>query len=237
MTANSSTRTVGALGALTGLAGGIVYVIGAVLPGSVPKPDAGAGNIATFLADKRDSLLSGFALELIAVGLLLWFIGYLSTVLATASPPQPVLATSMMLAFVATLAIVAAGTIPVLAIVWRGAPLPSATFIRIAYDTETLATYAATSTAAAVSVGAPCLAIWRTGVLPRWLCALGALEIVVNLVELIGLASRRGTFAGGYAGGVGPLLWIVWFAAASACLAWRISHDQRGVDAQPAAKR
>ena len=88
-----------------------------------------------------------------------------------------------------------------------------------------------------MSIGAPCLAIWRTGVLPRWLCALGALEIVVNLVELLGLASRHGSFAGGYAAGVGPLLWVVWFAAASACLAWRTSRDRNGVAAEEAMRR
>jgi hypothetical protein len=228
MTTNVSTRSVGAIGALTGLAGAIIYVIGALIPGSVPKPDASTVRVAAFLADKRDSILTGFALELVAVGLLVWFIGYLYTVLIVADPPQPMLATSMIVAFVATLAIVAAGSIPVIAIVWRGAPLPGPDLIRFAYDTETLATYAATSTAAAVSIGAPCLAIWRTGVLPRWLCVLGALEIVVNLVELIGLASRHGSFAGGYAAGVGPLLWIGWFAAASACLAWRTSRDRNG---------
>jgi hypothetical protein len=231
MTTNGSTRTVGVVGALTGFAGAIVYVIAAVLPGSAPKPDASVAHVASFIVDKRDSLLTGFTLELVAVGLLLWFIGYLYTVLATASPPQPVLAASMIVAFVMTVAIVAAGTIPVIAIVWRGAPLPSPALIRFAYDTETLATYTATSTAAAVSIAAPCLAIWRTGVLPRWLCALGVLEIVVNLVELIGLASRHGTLAGGYAAGVGPLLWIAWFAAASACLAWRTSRNLANVEA------
>ena len=139
MTTSVSTRSVGALGALTGLAGSIVYVVGALLPGTVPKPDASTAGVAAFLADKRDSILTGFALELVAVGLLVWFIGYLYTELAAADPPQPVLATSMVVAFVATLAIVAAGSIPVIAIVWRGAPLPGPDLIRFAYDTETLA--------------------------------------------------------------------------------------------------
>jgi hypothetical protein len=60
--------------------------------------------------------------------------------------------------------------------------------------------------------------IWHTGVLPRWLSVLGAAEIAVNVVELFGLSIRHGALAGGYAFGAGPLLWIAWFAAASACM-------------------
>lgn len=97
------------------------------------------------------------------MGLLLWFLGCLYAVLVDAGPPQPVLALSMVAAFVVTMAVVAAGTVPVVAIVWRGSPLPGPSLIRFAYDVQSLATYALTSTAAAVSIGAPSLAIWRTG--------------------------------------------------------------------------
>jgi hypothetical protein len=77
-----------------------------------------------------------------------------------------------------------------------------------------------------VSIGAPSVVIWRTGVLPRWLSVLGAAEIAVNVAELSGLASQHGSFAGGYAYGVGPLLWIAWLAAASVCMTFK-AHAQR----------
>jgi hypothetical protein len=219
MSVDSAARKGSALGALTGLAGAVVYVIGALLPGIAPKPDATTSAVAAFLAHNRSTLLTGFALELIAVGLMVWFVGYLYLAIADASPPQPVLAMSMVAAFVITIAVAAAGTVPVVAIVWRGAAAPS--LIRFAYDIQTIATYVATATVAAVSVAAPSVAIWRTNILPRWLCVLGAVEIAVNVAELVGLASRHGTFAGGYAGGAGPLLWLGWFAAASVCMALR----------------
>jgi hypothetical protein len=206
-------------GALTGLAGAALYVAGALVPGSAPQPDATASQVIAFFADKRDSLLAGFSLELVGLGLLLCFLGYLRAVIAGAHPSGSALATSMVAAWVATVAIVAAGTLPAIAIIWGGAPAADPVVARFAYDVQTLATYAITSTAALVSVGAPSVVIWRTGVLPRWLAVLGAAEIAVNVAELAGLSGRHGGLAGGYAFGVGPLLWIVWFAATSACMA------------------
>ena len=47
----------------------------------------------------------------------------------------------------------------------------------------TISTYAATSTVVAVSILAPSIIIWRTHVLPRWLCILAAVEIALNAVE------------------------------------------------------
>jgi hypothetical protein len=215
------------VGALSGLAGAALYVVGALLPGSAPKPDAATSQVIAFFAARQGALLTGFSLELLALGLLLCFLGYFHAVIASAHPSSSVLATSMVAAWVATVAIVAAGTLPAIAIIWRGAPSADPGLARFAYDIQTLATYAATSTAALVSIGAPCVVIWRTGVLPRWLSLLGAAEIAVNLAELSGLSSRHGAFAGGYAFGVGPLLWIVWFAAASACMALK-AHAQSG---------
>jgi hypothetical protein len=214
-------------GALTGLAGAVLYLAGALLPGAAPKPDAATSQVIAFFVDKRGSLLTGFTLELVAVGLLLCFLGYLRGVIVDAQPGYTALATSMVAAWVVTIAIAAAGTLPAVATIWRGAPGADPTLTRFAYDIETLATYAITSTAALVSIGAPSVVIWRTGVLPRWLSVLGAAEIAVNVAELFGLSSRHGALAGGYAFGVGPLLWIVWFAAASACLALK-TDSQRG---------
>jgi hypothetical protein len=213
-------------GALTGLAGAALYVTGALLPGSAPKPDAAAYQLVAFFAARQGSLLAGLSLELVAVGLLFCFLGYLHTVIAGARHRSSgALATSMVAAWVATVAIAAAGTLPAIAVIWRGAPSADPALARFAYDIQTLATYAITSTAALVSIGAPSVVIWRTGVLPRWLSVLGAAEIAVNLAELAGLSSRHGAFAGGYAFGAGPLLWIAWFAAASACMTLK-THAQ-----------
>lgn len=65
------------------------------------------------------------------------------------------------------------------------------------------------------------------------LALLGAAEVVINVVELIGLSSRDGALAGGDADGVGPLVRLVWVAAASLCMVWRprgaqeVWHERR----------
>jgi hypothetical protein len=132
-------------GAATGLAGAVLYVAGALLPGSGLKPDVATSQVIAFFADKRDSLLAGFSLELVAVGLLLCFLGYLRAVIAGAHPSSTALATSMVAAWAVTVAVVAAGTLPAIAIIWRGAPGASPVLARFAYDIQTLATYAITS--------------------------------------------------------------------------------------------
>ena len=118
------TRPTGRVAALTGVAGAVVYVVGVLLPGAMPKPDATGSSIATFFVDKRDALLTGFALQVIAVGLLLWFVGQLYQLLVGSDPGQRALATTMLAAFVATIAIVAAGIVPSIGVIWVGASRP-----------------------------------------------------------------------------------------------------------------
>lgn len=214
----SPAPAVSRIGALTGVAAAVFYVVGALIPGTAPSPTASTAKVAAFLLDKRSALLAGLVLELVAVGLLIWFLGCLYVVIANAHTGSGA-AVTMVASVVLSIAGVIAGTVPVIAIAWRGAPLPSAALIRVAYDTQTLMGYSATSTVAALSIAAPSVVIWRSRVLPRWLCFLGAIVVAVNVVELIGLASRTGTLAGGYLGGIGPLLWLGWFAAVSICMA------------------
>jgi hypothetical protein len=221
-----STPATSRIPALAGLAGAVVYVVGVLLPGTMPKPDATGSSIATFFVDKRGVLLTGFALQVIAVGLLLWFVGQLYQLLVGSSPAQRALATTMLAAFVATIAIVAAGIVPSIALIWGPAGRPGPELAGFAYAIMTISTYAATSTVAAVSILAASLIIWRTQVLPRWLCILGAVEIALNAVELIGLSSRHGILAGGYLAGIGPFVYILWFAAASISMAARARPHQ-----------
>jgi hypothetical protein len=137
----------------------------------------------------------------------------------------------MAAAWVVLLTIIAAALLPAIALVWRGAPAGDPGLVRLAYDMETLGTYAVTAMVALVAVGAPSLAIWRTGVLPRWLSVLGVVEAGVNVLELASLSSRHGVFAGGYVAGVGPLVWALWVAAVSVCMARRAGEGGRRVPA------
>jgi hypothetical protein len=125
----------------------------------------------------------------------------------------------MTAAWVVLTTTVLVGTLPAVALVWQGTPSVDPELVRLAYDMEILATYAVSATAAAVSIGVPSVVIWRSCVLPRWLALLGAAEVIVNAVELAGLFFRHGALAGGYADGIGALLWALWVAVASVCVA------------------
>jgi len=221
---NNTASPVRRIGALAGFAGSVLYVLGNLLPGSIPRPDASSARIGAFFVHKRDSLLAGFTLELIALGLFLCFLGQLRTVMGDSRDSARLLAATMTAAWVVLTATVLVGSLPALALIWQGPPLGEPGLVRMAYEMEILATYAGSSTAAVVSVGAPSLVIWRTGILPRWLAVLGIAEIIANLFEIFGLFSRHGSLAGGYIDGVGALLWVLWVAAASVCLAWRAAE-------------
>jgi hypothetical protein len=216
-------------GALAGFAGALFYATGSLLSGTPPRSDAAPSVVVAFLIDKRDSLLSGFALELVALGLLVCFLGQLRRLIADGGEP---IATAMTAAWVVLMTTVLVGTLPALTLVWEGPLSVAPGLVRMTYDMEILATYAASATAAFVSIGAPSLVIWRRGVLPRWLAVVGMAAIAANAVELAGLASRHGALAGGYAYGVGALLWVVWVAAASVCMALRFGasshHESMG---------
>jgi hypothetical protein len=208
-------------GALAGLVGVVCYTLGVLLPGSAPKPDATTSQVVSFLVDQREALLAGLAVQLIALVFLLWFVGDLRSLISSAGGTGVPAATAMTAAWVMLMTIVALAMLPAMAIIWRGAAATSPDLVRLAYDMETLGTYALAAAAALVSVGAPSLVIWRYGLLPRWLAVVGAFEVAANLVELAGLSSRHGALAGGYAEGIGQIGWVLWVAAASLCMAFR----------------
>ena len=97
--------------------------------------------------------------------------------------------------------------------VWRGAAATPPGIVRLAIDMANLSQYALSAPVAAASALAPAIVIWHTRALPRWLAGLALLEVAANVAELAGLAATRGTDAGGYAAGVGPVLWVLWAAA------------------------
>ena len=55
--ANCGVGAISRLGCLTGFAGAVFYIVGSLLPGSPPKPDAGTSQVVAFFVDKRGSLL------------------------------------------------------------------------------------------------------------------------------------------------------------------------------------
>lgn len=209
------------VGAASGAIGAAVYVVSAFTAGSPLRPDASIQEVVAHLSDERDAVLAGALLGLLAVGLLVWFLGYLVAFLAEAEGGRAPLASVTLASWVGLLVIVVAGGISLGAVVWAGARQLDPGIVRLAFDASNLSFYSLSAVPALLSVLAPIIVIWRSGWLPRWLVALGAIEIVVNVVELAGLFSRTGSNAAGYAWGLGPFVWVIWVAAVSVCVLLR----------------
>jgi hypothetical protein len=215
------------VGAATGAAGALIYVQSAFSAGAPLKPDASLKMIVSHFIDKRAAVLTGMLLAFIAVALLIWFLGYLREFLAVEGK-SPELANVTLVSCIALLAITVGGSVPLTGIVWRGAGQADPRILQLAFDVGNLSLYSVSAGAALLSVLAPSIVIWRSGVLPRWIAVLGAIEIAVNVVELAGFFTRTGVNASGYAAGLGPFLWIIWVAAVSIAMVLRIREKVEG---------
>lgn len=207
-------------GAATGALGAVVYLASAFWAGAPLKPDAPIHQVVSHLTERRRGVLVGFALATIAVALLVWFAGHLREILASEGGSAP-LASVTLASWLVLLITALGGAVPLAAVVWRGAGQVDRGLVQLAFDASNLSLYSLGATAALLSVLAPTIVVWRSGLLPRWLVALGVVEIVVNLVELVGAVTVTGFNAAGYAAGVGPFLWALWVAAISVAMVVR----------------
>ncbi len=230
--AATNNRSVDVAAAWAGLVGVVLFVIGSLLAGSPPKPDASSAAVASFLVQQRSSLLIGTVLLLLAIPCFGLFVGVLSGTLRDAEGGRGTLSGAATLGWTLMLTVVSVGVLSQTALVWRGANAFDPQLIRFGYDLSTLSLFAVSAMAVALAVGATSAVILRTGVLPRWLVVLGVVEVAVNCVELAGLGSRSGLDAAGYAAGIGPLIWSLWAAATAVTLARRTGHPR----SEPAAE-
>lgn len=230
---NSSTTWL-RIGPAAGAAGALVYTVSAFTAGTPLKPNASVASITSHLAAHRSGALAGFLLAAVAVAVLLFFLGSLREFLAHEGG-SPSMATVTTSSWVALLVIALVGAAPLVAVVWRGTRQVDPGIVRLAFDLSNLSLYALSAPAALISVLAPSVVIWRTGVLPRWLAILGGVEIVVNIIELAGLFTRNGFDQAGYAGGFGPFIWVIWVAAISIAMVMRTGgHRVRAASGRPA---
>ncbi len=214
----TTNRSVDVAAAWAGVIGVVLFVSGSLFAGSVPKPDASAAGITAFLVQQRSSLLVGTALILLAIPFFGCFVGLFTGVLRDAEGGRTTLTSAATLGWTLLLAVVTIGVLSQTALTWQGASGLDSHLVQFGYDLSTLSLYAVDAMAVALAVGATSVVIYRTGVLPRWLVALGAAEVAINLVELAGLASRGGLNAAGYGAGIGPLVFSLWAAAAATSL-------------------
>jgi hypothetical protein len=205
-------------GAACGVAGAVTYVLSAFTAGIPLGPGASTQDVIRHLSTTRTGTLTSFALALLATALLLWFAGYLRALVASTESAGAALASITLVSWAAVLLVSIGGAVPLVAVVWYGAARTDPGIVRLAFDASNLSLYALSAPAAALSVLVPCIVIWRTAVLARWIAVLGAVEIGVNIAELAGLFARTGVAAGGWVDGAGPFLWVVWVAAVSVAM-------------------
>jgi hypothetical protein len=101
-----------------------------------------------------------------------------------------------------------------------------AAIVRLVYDISSLSLYAVSAPAVALSVGATSWIIWRTRMLSRWIALLGLIEVVINVGELVGLGTRHGLNAAGYAAGVGPFVWALWVTSMAVASARQVGRER-----------
>jgi hypothetical protein len=207
------------LAAAAGILGLVLLIVGFGAAGSLPKADDTGAQLSKFFVDKRGGLLfSAFMLSL-ATPLLLWFFGSLRGLLAQVEGGRGALATTFIVGLVLLLTLFSVGTLVLTTLAWRGPAGLSDAELRFLYGAVVVASTSATAMASAVSVGAPSLLIWRTGMLPKWIAGIGVLVILANIAELVGVFSRTGGNAGGSGAGMAAVpLWIIFFLATSITL-------------------
>jgi hypothetical protein len=199
------------IGPVAGLAGLACYTAGSLT--ALPGPAAATTTVTARLAAGHGSVLAGVALMFLALPFLLVFLGFLAELLARAEGRPWLLTFLSAGAWLVLFVLIAAGLIPLAAVAWRGAAATPPGIVRLAIDIANLSQYALSAPVAAASELAPAIVIWRSRALPRWLAGLALLGVAASVAELAGLAATRGTDAGGYAAGAGPVLWVLWAAA------------------------
>jgi hypothetical protein len=197
------------------LGGGILFIVLVVasilIPGSTPMASDSPTKILNYFRDHKDSIeLAAFIGGLAAVPIL-WWAGSLWARLRRAEGGQP------RLALVAVLGLVLGGA---------GQVVSGAVLSTVALRLDAVGPNSArfffvlgTGAAAAGSVGlavmvlATSVLVFRTGVFPRWVGWLGAIDAIAFLVASYSVASTSDTIAAfGFASFI---LWAIWILTLS----------------------
>ena len=195
-----------------------LYAVGMAVSGTPPHPDASVAQLTRWMSEHRSEIVVGWLVGGAAlVPLLILAIGLGERLWP--SERHRVLTAATTASWMSLLVIFGLSELPLIAVVWRGAPFdPSLT--RTTFDIWSVGAYSGTAVLAAASIGLPCWVGLQSGLLPRWLIAIGAAEVAANVAELTGVLTTTGANAAGFAWGFAPVMWILWAAGASVVL-WR----------------
>ena len=193
-----------------------LFAVGMLVSGTPPHPDATVSELTRWMGEHRSGIVAGWLIGGAAIVPLLLLAAGLGERLRP-SERHRLLTTTMTACWLSLLTVFALSQLPVVAVVWRGAPFDTS-LTRIAFDIWVIGAYAGTAVLAAASIGLPCWIGLQSGLLPRWLIVIGAAEVAANGIELTGVMATTGTNAAGFTWGLAPLLWTAWAAGASVAL-------------------
>lgn len=213
-------------GAMTGLVFVALAIVGAVLVGTIPKPTDSTSSIASFIVDHRTGLITQSVLFGAASAFFLWWGGTLRSVLRRGEGETGRLSTIAFGGAVATSVGMLVPTILGTELAFSAAASADLGVVRVLYDLMNLS-IVFISLPAAVVIGAASLAVLRTGVLSRWIGALGFLAAGANLATIATLYYTTGAFAPGdtYTQFVPLAAASVWILAATAGMIQRLQAE------------
>jgi hypothetical protein len=200
--------------AVAGLAFVVLEVVGTFAPGTPPASDASTGKIATYFASHGGAIKAQLLLGGLGIAALFWWFGALWRVISRAESDRPRLAVVAAVSLGAGLALALMNGVINATVAIRTV---NADTTRLFYSFS-LVVIAAGGFGIGTFLLATSVVTSRTGVVPRWLSALG---------WIAGLGFLAGTFATvtdsnavNQIGLVAFLVWCVWIASISV-LMWR----------------
>jgi hypothetical protein len=176
---------------ISGIAFVVLMVVGSMLVGDVPAPDASGQEIATYLADSGAHTRNIIGAYLWVIGALafLWFLVRLRNDIRAAEGGAGSLSTLAFgagVAFVAIWAVSAAAyaALPY-AIELRAAPITDPELVRLLLATGRLSLLLGGGFSGILVILAAVVAIFRTRVFPRWLAWVGIVASIVLLFDVV----------------------------------------------------
>jgi hypothetical protein len=228
-----TTARVARLGGVAGILFVIVGVVALFLPGAPPKADE-VSKIATYLTDKRGTILAGDYLAGLAFVFFLLFVAALRTHFGAADPTGLRPGVVALAGGVVAATLVIAGGAVLNGAAFQVAGAGDANLDHALYDVAS-DLFVSSGFGLAVFFGGAAMAIAATNALPGFLAPAGLVLAVLNAVAPVALFAKSGFFAiGGAFGIVVPLASVVWVLAASVAML-RPAPAAGGRAAEPAA--
>jgi hypothetical protein len=212
-----TTQRLGRLGGAAGILFVIIGVVALFLPGTPPKADE-VSKIATYLTDKRGSILAANYLAGIAFVFFLFFVASLRLHLGAADRTGLRPGAVLLAGGVTATALVVAGNAVLNGAAFQVAGAGDTNLNHALYDVSN-DLFVSTGFGFAVFFGGAAMAIAATNALPGFLCPAGVVVAVLNAVVPVALFAKSGFFAiGGAFGIIVPLASVVWVLVASVAM-------------------